>query len=394
MVTVFTPIFNRANIITQLYESLLRQTSFDFEWLIIDDGSTDGVEALINEWIRKKNMPFEIRFFRQQNGGKHRAINRGVKLARGDAFFIVDSDDYITDSAIEWINAHWKEIADDDEFAGLSGLKAKFDGELIGDGEISFQSYIDATNLERSNYHLEGDKAEVYKTGILKKYPFPEFSGEKFVTEATVWNKIAYDGYKIRWYNKVIYLCEYRGDGLTQNIVSVTQKSPRGHAVYLAGQCIYENWSRNKYIEICLHHYETCFDKVPASELREILGLSEREAELAFGGIICKCKSLKYFLAENGITSTALYGYGCWGKQAYKYLNYVGISVEYVIDRRGREISDAPAFLLSDSLPVANNIIIALKDDTEYVYQILKKKGLFHNIFVWADIVEYMNKGV
>lgn len=392
MVTVFTPIFNRAYIITQLYESLLRQTSFDFEWLIIDDGSTDEVEVLINEWIRKKNTPFLIRFFRQENGGKHRAINKGVKLAKGNAFFIVDSDDYITENAIEWINAHWKEIADDDKFAGLSGLKQKITGEITGNSAINFKIYVDATNLERNEYNLQGDKAEVYKTNILKKYPFPEFSDETFVTEDTVWNRIAYDGYKIRWYNEVIYICEYREDGLTKNIMTVTQKSPKGHALYLAGQNIYEGWSRDKYLEICSQHYASCFDKVSIKEISEIFFLSEKETEIVIADVSHKCKIMKQFIAENNISSVVLYGYGNWGRQAYKYFNYVGGKVDYVIDRRAREIFDVPAFLPDDLLPAADNIIITMKKDIEQTYYQLKQKNLFRNIFIWSRIMRKVDE--
>lgn len=103
MITVFTPVYNRAYIINQLYQSLLRQTNYGFEWLIIDDGSTDNIAELVSQWIADTE-DFEIRLYRQPNGGKHRAINRGVQLAKGDAFLIVDSDDYLTEDAIDTVN--------------------------------------------------------------------------------------------------------------------------------------------------------------------------------------------------------------------------------------------------------------------------------------------------
>ncbi len=96
MITIFTPVYNRAHTMNQLYQSLLRQTSFNFEWIIVDDGSTDHTAELVEGWRNIKN-PFFIGFLQQDNGGKHRAINKGVQLAKGEAFFIVDSDDYLTD---------------------------------------------------------------------------------------------------------------------------------------------------------------------------------------------------------------------------------------------------------------------------------------------------------
>ena len=101
MITVFTPTYNRAYIIENLYKSLQRQTFKDFEWLVIDDGSTDNTEELFASWTNEISFP--VRYIKQQNGGKHRAINRGVKEANGELFFIVDCDDYLREDAVETI---------------------------------------------------------------------------------------------------------------------------------------------------------------------------------------------------------------------------------------------------------------------------------------------------
>ena len=169
MVTVFTPVYNRAYIISQLYQSLLRQTNNNFEWLIIDDGSTDNIIELVNQWISSTEK-FQIKFYQQSNGGKHRAINRGVHLAQGDAFLIVDSDDYLTDDAVDTVLKYWEQIKDDRTFAGISGLRIHQNMQVIG-GKPNFDEYVDATNLERTEYGLKGDKAEIYKTDILKAFP-------------------------------------------------------------------------------------------------------------------------------------------------------------------------------------------------------------------------------
>ena len=106
MITVFTPTFNRGHLIDTLYQSLLKQTNKDFEWIVIDDGSTDRTEAYFTEILAKHN-PFEIIYRTQPNGGKHRAINAGVQIAKGELFFIVDSDDYLTEDAIEKLS-EWR----------------------------------------------------------------------------------------------------------------------------------------------------------------------------------------------------------------------------------------------------------------------------------------------
>lgn len=214
MITIMTPTYNRAYILENTYRSLCEQTSFEFEWIVIDDGSIDETESLIEKW-KAECKKFNIIYLKQQNGGKHRAINKAVNIARYDWFFILDSDDQLTPTAVECIHTWIVEVANLNGIAGVAGLKGTHN-QAIG-GYIK-QSYIDATNLERKKYGLLGDKAEIYKTSILRQYPFPEFAGENFLRESAVWDSIAKDGLKLRWFNSIIYICEYIEDGLTKNV--------------------------------------------------------------------------------------------------------------------------------------------------------------------------------
>lgn len=231
-ITVFTPTYNRAYLLPQLYESLKRQTSFDFEWLVIDDGSTDDTEALVESWCAG-NDPFPIRFYKKENGGKHQAINMALPLARGKLFFIVDSDDYLTDTSIETIIRICRTLPKDStkKFAGVAGCKGKNAHQIFGttfSGEI-----LDCSTLDRDRNGISGDKAEVFYTEVLRQYPFPEFDGEKFVTEAAVWDRMALDGYVLRYFNEVIYVCAYLEDGLTHQGLDLYYKNPMGYGYYL-----------------------------------------------------------------------------------------------------------------------------------------------------------------
>lgn len=216
MISIFTPTYNRGYILPQLYDSLKRQSSTDFEWIIVDDGSTDETEKLVIKWQSEKNA-FKITFMKQKNAGKHIAINKGVSLAKGEWFFIVDSDDYIVDNAVEKIN-QWVLDCNCDKFAGVAGTRITNSNSTIG-GEVAFETpFVDCKNNERERYGLGGDKAEVYKTSILRKYPFPQFVGEKFLSECAVWDHIAIDGLKIRWFNSPLMICNYLPDGLTAKV--------------------------------------------------------------------------------------------------------------------------------------------------------------------------------
>ena len=147
MITVFTPAYNRANLLPRLFESLCKQTYKDFEWVIVDDGSVDETASLFssnvndndNENFNSSIFPsfnsFKVRYFYQENGGKHRAINRGVKEARGELFFIADSDDMLPPDALEIVAKQYEGIKDDKSFAGVAGYDVHSDGKIIDGSE-------------------------------------------------------------------------------------------------------------------------------------------------------------------------------------------------------------------------------------------------------------------
>lgn len=255
MITVFTPTYNRAYILPKLYASLRAQTSDNFEWVIVDDGSTDETKRLVTGWLSDKNK-FCVRYYNRENGGKHRAINFGVQVARGELFFIVDSDDYLTPDAIETLILWEASIKNNDKFCGVAGEKASIrDGSIIGN-PISSGEYIDATALEREYYNILGDKAEAFYTKLLKKYPFPEIDGENFITENVVWYRIAHDGYKMRWYKKPIYMCEYREDGLTHQGNTLFTRNPIGYALSVRERCEYRSVTVKEKILAAYYYHE------------------------------------------------------------------------------------------------------------------------------------------
>lgn len=271
MVTVFTPTYNRAYILPKLYASLRTQTCYDFEWLIVDDGSTDETERLVKEWLVDSNE-FHIRYYKQANGGKHRAINKGVQLAQGKLFFIVDSDDYLTADAIETL-IFWEKLVAKEKrpFCGVAGERASIkDGKLIGTAN-NYGEYVDATALEREKNNIYGDKAEAFYTKVLKQYPFPEIDGEKFITENVVWYRIANDGYLMRWYSKPIYMCEYREDGLTHQGNKLFANNPKGYALSVRERCKFRNADKKGKIFAAYYFYEDMKDRLSVREAVHML---------------------------------------------------------------------------------------------------------------------------
>lgn len=228
--TIFTPTYNRAYILPKLYESLKKQTCLDFEWILIDDGSSDNTAELVNRWLSENNK-FELNFHQSKHGGKIRAINKAVLLAKGNFFLIVDSDDFLKPEAVEWVYSVIPAIENDEHFAGFSGIRCRSNDDYIISPSFNGKPYIDCLNIERKKYCLEADMAEVYKTAILKKYPFPVWEDEMYVPENVVWDKIALDGYKVRWFDKKIYVCEYLEDGITKGWNKLRMQNPMNFAM-------------------------------------------------------------------------------------------------------------------------------------------------------------------
>ena len=252
LITIFTPTYNRQHLIDNLYQSLLAQTDKNFEWLVVDDGSTDDTEEYFSDLLAKP-QPFPIRYIKQENGGKHRAINRGVQNANGKLFFTVDSDDYLTQDAVEKVIKWTNTLDNSHKWAGVAGLRGYDNQNIIGERNNS-ADYIDAKNTERRFYNLQGDKPEIYFTDVLKKFPFPEFPGEKFISEEVVSNTLARNDYYMRWFNDIIYIGKYLENGLTSNS-NIHSQNPNGCLLWAKGQILsFPNDWRKRFLAIGIYH--------------------------------------------------------------------------------------------------------------------------------------------
>ncbi|WP_083917739.1 glycosyltransferase family 2 protein [Uliginosibacterium gangwonense] len=228
--TVFTPTFNRAHTLLRPYESLCAQSCRDFEWLIVDDGSTDGTAQLVAGWIAEGKLP--IRYIQQPNGGKHTAFNHGVREARGELFVPLDSDDWCSPDALERFAFHWQKIpvAEREGFSGVSCLCHDEHGKVVGSAFPASPLDIKLFDLLRCG-GMVGEKWGCARTEVLREYPFPEFPDEKFVPEALVWNRIACH-YKIRFINEALRVYADSGDGLVASILRIRMQSPRSAKLY------------------------------------------------------------------------------------------------------------------------------------------------------------------
>lgn len=268
-ITVFTPTYNRAYIIETLYRSLQRQSYTDFEWLIVDDGSSDDTEELFARWSEEEN-PFPIRYYKQENGGKCRAINRGLELAQGELFFTVDSDDYLTDDALEKVACWEGELPKDQKYCGYVGNRGTTPDSTpnrLFDG-----GYLDGTALDRYGV-VDGERAFVFYTEIHRKYPYPEFPGEKFLTEAVTWDLMAHDGYRMRFYNDIIWIWEYKDDGLTKAGYKVFLDNPQGTALFFRQKADFLHYSFPTRLGMWYGFTCDAMDRCTDAEIAEYIGM-------------------------------------------------------------------------------------------------------------------------
>lgn len=224
-ITILTPTYNRGRGLNELFKSLQKQTIKNFEWLLIDDGSIDDTKNIVEKM--KKEAEFPIIYIYKENGGKHTALNVGLKHIDSELTFIVDSDDTIEPDAIETILYYHNKYGKRRDLCGYSFLRKFPDGKINGklfEPDEKIGTYIEC----RINANdTQADKAEVFYTKCLKEFSFPEYRNEKFLGEDLVWIRMALK-YKMVHINRVIYKGNYLEDGLTKNRRKNNISSPYG----------------------------------------------------------------------------------------------------------------------------------------------------------------------
>ncbi|QCC51773.1 glycosyltransferase family A protein [Halapricum salinum] len=218
--TVFTPTYNRAHTLGRLYESLCEQTFQDFEWLVVDHGSEDGTAELIRKW--QSEADFEIRYEIQETIGKHHNYNRGLKLARGELFYPVDSDDELLLEALEILYDYWTDISSEKrtDYAGVVGLCVNSQREVIGD-RFPENPFISNPLDKRYIHNISGGKSGFLRTEVARQFPFPATSEVVRVDENIVWDSIARE-YEYIYVNEKIlfYHSDSEEDQITARLPS------------------------------------------------------------------------------------------------------------------------------------------------------------------------------
>ena len=247
--TVFTPAYNRAHTIGRTYESLCRQTSQDFEWLVVDDGSQDNTKELVEGWIQENKI--SIRYIYQKNQGMHGAHNTAYANIQTELNTCIDSDDYMPDNAVEKIVTFWKEHGSD-KYAGILALDQEENtGKIIG---TKFPEEMKESTLQ--GFYAaggKGDKKLVYRTDVINKYPpYPLFEGERYVGLAYKYMLIDQD-YKLLTLNEPLVIVEYQADGSSYNMFKQYWRNPKGFAFFRKAEMVTTKSLKRKFM-VCVHY--------------------------------------------------------------------------------------------------------------------------------------------
>ena len=247
--TIFTPTYNRADLLPKAYNSLKNQSDLDFIWLIIDDGSNDDTEKLVESW--KEENKIDIRYYKKKNGGKHTAYNYALnKITTKYILIALDSDDYLVNNAVELINNDIKKLKDDEvgivtlcksEKQSKNILKRVYDTKKLNHRSLKW-----ALN----NNQFDAECLFIFKTEYITKFKYPEYKGERFFTEAYTYYQM--EG-PMQWTNAEICIREYQEGGLTKNMLKLFYKNPKSWYEYNKIRMI-ENKSYKKRIKYMIYY--------------------------------------------------------------------------------------------------------------------------------------------
>lgn len=254
--TIFTPTYNRAHTLVRTYNSLCNQTCKDFDWLIVDDGSTDNTAEIIKQWITEAN--FCIRYICKENGGLYTGYNTAYANIETELNVCIDSDDYMPENAVELIINHWRKHGND-KYAGIIGLDYYHHNNTPIGGkfpnELNSVYYLD---LYTKKFHY-GDTKQVMRTDLMKSVvPMVGFPGERNFNPIYLLLQIC-DKYPLLILNYNLCFVDYQeNDSMSKAIYMQYRNSPKSFVKQrLLEMTLKRNTLKNKF-RISIHYISSC----------------------------------------------------------------------------------------------------------------------------------------
>lgn len=226
--TVFTPTYNRAGLLTRCYKSMCKQTNKNFIWLIIDDGSVDDTKTLAQKWVTE-TTDFEVKYIYKENGGLHTAYNKAIENINTELCVCIDSDDFMPDNAVEEILDFWQKYGSD-EYAGIVGLDYDMQGNVLGD-LLPNKKSVNLIDLLTGKYKIDNrDRTNVVRTALYKEVaPMQGFPGEKNFNPHYMHLLIS-QKYDFLVFNENLRFVDYQVTGMDNSMINQYKSSPNSFA--------------------------------------------------------------------------------------------------------------------------------------------------------------------
>ena len=239
--TIFTPTYNRAELIPRVYESISRQITNDVEWLIVDDGSTDDTDKIVGELIQKATFP--IVYIKKENGGKHTAHNFALQHARGEWFMCLDSDDMLSDGAIENVFSAFSECLG--KICAVAAYKRDIEGNFLC---TKFENTDAVCGIYSLLKKYRGEYVFLFQTEVIKKYPYPVINGERFSSECILYDRLELEEYTVKPLDKVVQECEYQSEGLSLGYKRLLKNNPCGVQMFYSQRILLAETFKERFI--------------------------------------------------------------------------------------------------------------------------------------------------
>ena len=378
-ISVYTLTYNRGYILERMYRSLKDQTDHSFEWIVVDDGSTDNTKELVEGWSAE-TTEFDIRYEYIPHGGIGRALSKAISMARYEIIMSADSDDRYLPDTIAFVRARFPEIAQDESFAGICGLWQHSDGGLVG-GEPPFKDFVDATfwELEYAKY---ADCIYIYKTSVRRKYPPRIFEGDAHTYLGISENDMAHDGLKMRWFNHIVGVGDYLSDGITRNASENALKSPRGVICYNGQKLRYGLISPETAYRILLGVYLRERENISMPEMQELAGFTDRHVEQLRAIYNRQAEDIAALLKTHNVRTLALYGFGKNAEILREYLSGLDVEICYIIDQNYTDKDFSPGYTLEMELPPVDSICVTPAIPLPEVERRLREK--MQDTYIWS----------
>ena len=221
--SICIPTYNRSVRLIKLIDQIF---SFKLDWIelvVVNDGSTDATHDFMNSIKSRKNLIY----YMQKNKGRAAALKKAIELSSNQYIMIFDDDDEFFVDTFEIIMSNFlnnKKLLNNKNIAGIAFLTSDFSGNIIGK-KFPKNNLITNPIKINADFKITGDKKQIIKSKLVKKYIYSIIENERRVPTSQLWSNMS--NYDFIFSNDVLIKKNYLSDGMTMKINLLKMQSPQ-----------------------------------------------------------------------------------------------------------------------------------------------------------------------